>query len=257
MEKQYFDIKKYPKSKKKFQCLGPCYHAKTKIVHPTALEIITDNMNPFCPVDEWTSIDERNGESKKYLSDACFKPTEKENISNKEMELNILTPYIDFNSTHFLKIYYNIFTFEDSIDWLHRNKHLSIGTKIRIISSSLTAFGENIELFDSRFVDFIIEFIKKKKIREIYDKIYSYVGKIDPSNEIGLVQNNLNKSDSCVERMNYIIQVFLTKDEVNKFLIKYFSYKKEKWREIKNHLEVISVSLTEYILNKITSYLQK
>lgn len=254
MDKQYFDIRKYPKSKKKYQCLGPCYHPKTRVVHPTALEIVTDNENPFCPVDEWIAHDEKTGESKKMITDTCMIPTEKENISNKEMELNILTPYIDFNSGQFLKIYYEIFTFEDAIDWIYRNKHLSIATRARIINCAMIAFGENVEIFDSRLVDFMIEFIKKKKIRYIYDKLHSYVG-LNDTNEVTLMQNNLDKNDFCIERINFIIKTFLNKEDMNKFLIKYFNYKKNNWKDIKTHMDTIHISLTEYLLNKITSLL--
>lgn len=251
MDNQYFDIKKYPKSKKKFQCLGPCYHSKTKVVHPTALEIVTDNENPFCPVDEWIYQDEKTGETKKLITDICFQPTERENISNKEMELNILTPYIDFNSSQFLKIYYNIFTFEDSIDWLCRNQHLPLNTKARIVNSSFVAFGESIEIFDARLTDFIIEFIKKKKIQEIYDKLHLYIGIKD--DEILLIQNNLPKTTLCVERINFLIKTFITKEEITKFLTKYFIYKKNKWKEIQHHLDFMMSSLNEYFLNKIVN----
>lgn len=255
MDNQYFDIKKYPKSKKKFQCLGPCYHPKTKVVHPTALEIITDNENPFCPVDEWVMYDERTGESKKLITDICIKPTEKENISNKEMELNILTPYIDFNSSQFLKIYYKIFTFEDSVDWLYRNQHLPLGTRSRVVNCAFLAFGETVEIFDVRLVDFIVEFIKKKKIQEIYNKLFPYIG--ISGDEVTLVQNNLPKSELCVERTNFLIKTFITKEEINKFLTKYFIHKKNKWRDIKHHLNYIPVAMNEYFLNKIISTLQK
>lgn len=255
MDNQYFDIKKYPKSKKKFQCLGPCYHPKTKVVHPTALEIVTDNEHPFCPVDEWTYNDEITGETKKLITDVCIKPTEKENILNKEMDLNILTPYIDFNSSQFLKIYYNIFTFEDGIDWLYRNQHVPLDTKSRIVNSLFVAFGENTEIFDVRLTDFVIEFIKKRKIQFIYDKIFKYIG--IKNDDVLLIQNDLPKNDHSVERINFLIKTFLTKEEVTKFLTKYFNSRKNKWRDIQNHLDNISITINEHFLHKIILTLQQ
>lgn len=248
MEK-YFDIKKYPKSKSKKQCLGPCYYPKTYIVHPTLLEIVSNNIDPFCPVDPWKYTDPETGEESTYVTDKCFQPTEKKNISNKDIELNMLTPFIDFNSGQFLKIYYQIFSFDDCIDWIERNKHDPINTRIRIINSALIEYGDNIELFDNRFVDFIIEFIQKKKISTIYKKIHNYIGINDT--EIILEKNDIDKKEKCIERINFILKVFITKEEMMKFLIKYFSYKKDKWKDIKNHPELITSSLTEYILNKI------
>ena len=161
MEKQNFDIKRYPKSKHNFQCLGPCYYPGTMIVHPTNVELVSNSMEPFCPVEEWEEVDPVTKKNETVLTDTCLNPTEKTGTS-KELELNILVPYIDFNSEHFLKIYYDIFSFEDSINWIDRNKFVPFGTKTRIINSALKVFGDNIDLFDNRFVDFIIEYIKKK-----------------------------------------------------------------------------------------------
>ena len=149
MEK-YFDIKIYPKSKSKKQCLGPCYYPKTNIVHPTLLEIVS-NAEPFCPVDPWKHVNPETGEEHTFATDICFQPTESKNISNKELELNMLTPFLDFNSGQFLKIYYEIFTFEDSIDWIERNKYEHINTRTRIINSALIAYGDNVELFDNLY----------------------------------------------------------------------------------------------------------
>lgn len=248
MEK-YFDIKIYPKSKTKKQCLGPCYYPKTNIVHPTLLEIVS-NTEPFCPVDPWKYTDPETGEETLFATDICFQPTEKKNISSKELELNMLTPFLDFNSGQFLKIYYEIFSFEDSVDWIERNKFETITTRARVINSALSAYGENIELFDGRFVEFLIEFIKKKKINYIYDKIHNFIG--INQDTILIEKNNMDKKEKCVERINYILQIFITKDEMTKFLVKYFAYKKDKWKDIKNHIDFIIFSLTEYILNKIT-----
>lgn len=255
MEK-YYDIKMYPKSKSKKQCLGPCYYPKTHVVHPTLLEIVSNN-EPFCPVDPWKYINPETGEEHMLATDICFQPTEKKNISNKEAELSILTPFLDFNSGQFLKIYYEIFSFEDSIDWIDRNKFEPLNTKCRIINSALIEYGDKVELFDGRFVEFIIEFIKKKKISQIYEKIHNYIGINNTNDSVLLEKNNLDKNEKCIPRINYVLQLFINKEEITKFLIKYFSYKKEKWRDIKNHIDYIVQSLTEYILNKITLTLLK
>ena len=253
MEK-YFDITIYPKSKSKKQCLGPCYYPKTHIVHPTLLEIVSNN-EPFCPVDPWKYTNPETGEETTFATDMCFQPTEKKNVSNKDIEMNMLTPFLDFNSGQFLKIYYEIFSFDDSVDWIERNKFETISTRARVINSSLTAYGENIDLFDNRFVEFIIEFIKKRKISHIYNKLHNYIGIND--NAVLLEKNNIDKKEKCVERINYVLQIFITKEEITKFLIKYFSYKKDKWKDIKNHMDSITLSLTEYVLGKITLRLQK
>ena len=260
MDKQDFDIKKYPKSKNKLQCLGPCYHPGTMVVHPTQLEIVSDYDQPFCPVNEWKQIDPKTGRETENITDGCFNPTEKTNISNKELQLNILTPHIDFNVEHFLKIYYNIYSFEDSIDWLDRNGHTALGTRIRIMNCSLKAFGESIDLFDNRFADFFIEYVKKNDIRNFYNKISGYVGINSEKNSINLIskdKNKLSNNEFCIERINYIIKTFLEKDDIIKFLVKYFKNRKSQWKDIDNHLKNMSNDLIGYILNKITITLQK
>lgn len=251
MEK-YYDIKKYPKSKNNMQCLSSCYFPGIKIIHPINMERVTNYDNPFCATDEWEHTDPQTDKKHEMITDVCFNPTESENVSGKDMDINILTPYIDFNYKHFLKIYYNIFSFEDGIDWISKNKNVCLTTKMRIINLILKAYGENVELFDNRFVDFFIEFIKTRKIKEIYTEVYMYI-EYDKSNKtIKLAITNLDKHAMCSERINYIIKMFLTKDEITKFLIKYFNYRKLKWNEIIDHLEFMSSNLTDYILNKIS-----
>jgi hypothetical protein len=241
----------YPKSINKKQCLGPCYYPKTSIIHPTTLTVVT-NTDPFCPVDQWTFKND-SGEEIEQITDKCLEPTENKNINSDEIEINILTPYFDFNSGQFLKIYYNIFSFDDAINWMENNKTEPILTKIRIINSSLITFGQEIDIFDSRLVDFIIEVIKKKKINQIYEKIHNYIS-FDKDN-IFLKKNNINKKEKYVERINYLSQMFVNKDEITKFLIDYFSQNKKIWENIENHIELITIHLIEYILNKINNIL--
>jgi len=225
MEKQNFNIKQYPKSKHGFQCLGPCYYPKTRILHPTTIEPITNFIHPFCPVEPWEEIDNDTGKTQRLSNDSCFNPTERENMSNAELELNILMPYIDFNAEQFIKIYYSIFSFEESIDWIDKNNHVPLETKMRIINSALKAFGKNIDIFDGRFTDFFIEFIKTKMIKQLYFKVADNIGFDKKTKEIFIVlseNNNLAKNSYCIERINYIIHTFLDKEDVTKFLVRYF-----------------------------------
>ena len=165
MEQKDFNIKKYPKSVNKFQCIGPCYYPRTIAIHPTMLEIIANNDHPFCPVNEWTHTDASTGRTKTSITDKCFNPTDDgDNMENKDLELNILTPYVDFNTEQFLKIYYKIFSFEDALDWCDKYSYLPLDTQIRIIKCSLSQFGKNIDIIDNRFTYILINIIKKKKI---------------------------------------------------------------------------------------------
>lgn len=254
------DIKKYPKSKNKFQCLGPCYQPSTIIVHPTLLEIVTNNENPFCPVNEWTYEDPTTGRKQNKMTDICINPTENTNISNKDLELNILTPLVDFNAEQFLKIYYNIFSFEDGLDWCDTNKHAPIDTQLRIVKGILKVFGKNIDIIDSRFIDFLINLIKKKYISDIYIDLHKYIGVSmgtkDNANEkfIMLVNkddNELNQNDYYLERINFFVKVFITKDDIYKFVMRYFKQRKDNWDNINDHVSNMLTDLTDYLTNKI------
>ena len=87
MEQKKNNINKYPKSKKNFQCIGPCYLPHTQAIHPTYLETITMD-KPFCPTTEWIHGD------KKLIIDICDNPTNNNNENNADTEINILLPYI-------------------------------------------------------------------------------------------------------------------------------------------------------------------
>lgn len=250
------DIKKYPKSKNNLQCLGPCYHPNTLVIHPTLLEFMTDKEKPFCPVSEWEVTDDLTGKKKKVYSDVCFNPTDRTNIMNKELELNILSPYIDFNAEQFLKIYYEIFSFEDTLDWLDRNNGLPLDTQIRVVDCSLKSFGRNIVLVDTRFVDFIIFIIRKRYINRILAKNRKYIGSNEKS-EFMIMESDQNGDDSLVEKTNYLIKVFINRDEIGKFLTRYFKLHNDGWDNHNEFIEPMMKNLSEYISSKILMTLRR
>jgi hypothetical protein len=243
---------KYPKSKNKFQCLGPCYQPGTTIIHPITLEYITDLEKPFCPVKEWTYEDPATGKKTDRYLDTCYGPVENKDLSGKELELNILTPYIDFNSEQFLKIYYNIYSFEDAIEWLNKKKYVTLTTKLRIVDCAWNAYGKDMTLIDDRIVDFYVDVIKRKWIKEYYKKFNTYIYSdettikfIDPE------KNTLNINDYIVNRTNFLIEKFINYEEVYKFINKYIKHRKSEWGSIRNHSNNIQNDLSDYIYNKI------
>lgn len=245
------NIKKYPKSKNNYQCIGPCYHPGTMVVHPTQLEFVTEGPLPFCPIDEIFYEDPKTGETLKKSTDTCYNPTEKDNIDKSQLELNILTPQIDFNSEQFLKIYYKVFSFDGAIDWIENNQHVPIGTQVRIINCTIDAFGKYIELFDVRFCNFFINYIKLKKIKKIYSQLHKHIGVESSTGDIFISNNNLELHDKSIERINYIIQTFINVEEITKFLQKYFKKNYDKFVSTEDHLDNMTNDLIIYIINKI------
>lgn len=251
------NIKKYPKSKNNYQCIGPCYPPDTMVIHPTQLDFVTEGPLPFCPIEAIFYEDQKTGEKKQKSTDTCYNPTEKDNIEKSQLELNILTPQVDFNSEQFLKIYYKIFSFDEAIDWIDNNQHTPIGTKIRIINCAIEAYSGTIELFDLRFSNFFIDFIKLKKTKELYSQIHKNIG-VDKNENVFIVDeknNELELRDKSVERINYIIQTFVNKEEITKFLQKFFKSNSISTVSFGEYLNLMASDLIIYISNKISATL--
>lgn len=252
------NITKYSKTKNNYQCIGPCYPANTMVIHPTQLEFVTEGPLPFCPIAEIMYNDPKTGETYRKSTDTCYNPIEKNNLNKTQIELNMLTPYVDFNPEQFLNIYYGIHSFDEAMNWIDDNQHLPFMTKLRIINSAISAFYKSIGLFDSRFCLFFGEYIKLKKIKMLYEAISKNIGIDKKTNEVLIVnesENNLDIFEKNVERTNYIVHTFLNKDELTKFLQKYFKNFEETTQQIdtfeNNFLDEIANDFAIYISNKI------
>jgi hypothetical protein len=247
---------KYPKSTNNIQCIGPCYKPKTWIIHPITLDYITDMDDPFCP----TNVQEKklpNGKLDKVYIDTCNIPTHQKDISKKDMEMSMLIPHIEFNSNEFLKIYYNIFSFEDVLNWLDKNSHLSINTKIRVIESAFIAYGKTLDMIDYRLVNFFIDLIKYKWINHIYNKLNKYINIVN--NNIIIINpsdNKLNNEEHLIVRMNYIIDSF-SEIEIHKFLEKYIKYSIDNINNNDFNLNKIKINLIDYFEQKMLKTLDK
>jgi hypothetical protein len=240
---------KYPKSKHGFQCIGPCYKPGTVIIHPITLEYVTDKVNPFCPVKEW--IDDKSTDRKEKIVDVCANPTHDKNISGKELEMNMLTPQIDFNNEQFLKIYYEIYSIEDALLWLSNKEYVPLTNKMRVISCAIGAYGKNMDMIDSRLVNFLILIIKKKWLADIYLRLNKYVHIDNDTIEFSTNANQLNEDEYKVPRMNFIVDKLLNFEVIENFLEKYVRYKNKIWDEIISHLQQIKIDLIDYLEKKI------
>lgn len=243
---------KYPKSKNNLQCIGNCYTSSTVITHPITLEYVTDKYYPFCPVKEWEYVDPKTGEITVRTTDVCHNPTHNKDLSGREFEMNILTPSIDFNDEQFLKIFYNIHSFEEAINWIENKKYSPILTRLRIINSAWNAYAQDINIIDHRLVDFYIEVAKKKWVGEIYKYVHKYIVIEDGKIMFGNPNNNdLNAQDELVIRMNFLIERFINNDTIYKFLVKYLKHRRDDWEKIINHSNKIKEDYIDYIDNKI------
>jgi hypothetical protein len=239
---------KYPLSKNNRNCIGPCYEPNKFVIHPILLKFVTgiDNQ-PFCPTNIYEEVDEKGN---KYQSavDICFKPT----ASLLDENMDILYPNIIFDPKTFLIAYYNINNYQESLDWLNKNTHLPLNTRLRIIECTWISFFENIYLIDKVIVESYQKYFVNKA-KDIYMGIYTLIDIDTNKNQILIKKNNLEVNKYNVERINFIIEKLLNEDEINKFLNKYFEKNKDllkKDHSIANNFE------TNYILKSLIIYLR-
>ena len=237
---------KYPISKNKFQCRGPCYYPGTSITHPQTLSQITYK-EPFCPIDQQIIDDEII-----YL-DKCEPPTNDKMTHFEYIENQMLNPIFEFSPQYFTKIIYKILSLEDFLTWLDENKSLPFRSKERVFNNGVYVFYNDISVIDARLVDFIME-ILSENIVIIYRSLEKYI-EIKNKN-ITLAKNQINRSNSDKKvfkiKMNYLKKKLLTKENIENFLAKFIKFYKDKMKNINlsNHIVFL---VTEYIKKKINS----
>lgn len=247
------NIRKYPKSIKNFQCIGPCYYPGTTFIHPTQFNIIVNKEESICPVEPQTIIDPKTNKEIMISADFCFKPTHDKDIPPDELQLNMLNPNITFNLDQFIKLYYNIYSFEDGIDWIDKHKHVSIKTKIRIINSVLNIYGSNISIIDRDFIKFFIEYLTKEQITYIYKNLNQYITIRNNDFILTNKQNNLSINEYNIERTNYIIETLFVEEDLIQFLTKYFKNNKQYFtnNQYIDILNDMTNKFIEYTINRI------
>jgi hypothetical protein len=255
-EKKTGKVLKYPKSKNNIQCIGPCYEPFTTIVHPITLIPVT-NDRPFCPIVPTEMVNEQTGKKEFRMTNECINPTTNKDMADEDLKLNMVIPFVDLDCKYFLKKYYNLFTFEGMLDWLEKKKQSPLRTRLRVIECTWKAYGEELDILDQRITDFYIELIKKKWVAKIVKALDKYIvieGTGDKQ-KISLTDKpqdkNSNNEKHTVEKINFIMDKFLTRDDIYKFLVRYIKYRKEMWRSIDNHYVKMLEDLIEYIENKI------
>ena len=254
MDKPTKYIKKYPKSEKGYQCIGPCYDKYVTSVHPITFDVITSK-NPYCPVTGFQKFYPSENKFKITYQDTCKNEDGESTLEKNEEVYNNLLPYMEFNIKDFLSQFYEINTFEDGITWITNTTTDNIKTKIRIFECILNVFGKNIDIIDNRIIDFFISIIKTNYITKIYKSIEKYIHIDDKKNKVYIDKNSSDDSKdnekNNIIKTNFIIKTFINQDIIQKFLFKYFKIKKNNWDEIHDHIIDLIEELDQYILNII------
>lgn len=257
MDKPTKYIKKYPKSDKGYQCLGPCYDKYVTSVHPITFDVITSK-NPYCPVAGYQSFYPSENKFKITYQDKCNDDNNTTMSTNDEIYNNLL-PYMDFNIKDFLSMFYEINTFEDGINWISNNSELNIKTKNRIFECILNVFGKNIDIVDNRIVDIVIDIVKSNinnNMTHFYKSIKKYIYIDVKKNTVEIKKNIVDDTNKETEKdniikTNFVIKTFINQDIMQKFLFKYFKIKKNEWDDIYEHIDDINNEFEHYIINLI------
>jgi hypothetical protein len=218
-------------------CLGPCYDANTFSIHPITLDHITDKKNKYCAVEEY--YDEKSKKNKN--TDVCIDSKNKEK-KIKEIDLN--RQFLDCEK--FLKIYYKIYSFEEGVNWIYENKYSPVLTRIRIIECCWQVFGKDFNLIDMRVPELYVEVIKKIYMNQIYNNLNNYI-KIENNKIYFGKKEQENNNNKKKEKIKFLEEKLINKEEINKFLIKYT----DKYRERLDNTNEVILDLIIYLENKI------
>lgn len=236
--------KKFPISTGNKECIGPCYPKNKYIMHPNTLQYVTNIDNPFCPVEPYY-----NNKTKKYEQvDICLVQSKLEDIDQNQIELSFLVPTFQFSCEHFLKIYYDIFSFEGAVDYITQNIKDPIFTNFRIIDCAWKIYGLKIDLISEELIDLYMYFIKKTWVKHIYSNIYNY---ITVKEDIFLEKNTDDADFKKIEKINYIIKKICTRQMIFTVIQEYLYENKSNWNDIVDHNELIKEHLVKHIMDKI------
>jgi len=237
---------KYPISKNNRQCVGPCSEPNKFIIHPITLQLVTGPKDKaFCPTNVYENIDEK-GKKSRLRVDECFKPTKY--IQNEYID--ILNPTITFDSNIFLNYYYNIYTYQELLEWLNKNSHLLNTTKMRIIECGFSSFSKEIYLIDEIIIKLYLELFCEH-LEDFYNDTYKY---IDCGKTIMFKKNNNKKNKMKIERIQYLERKLITYEEVSKFINKYFEKTIEELK--KKNINLNYIFQKQNIINSFSKYLK-
>jgi hypothetical protein len=245
---QFIKSKKYPKSISGKQCVGPCYKKNTKILHPTYLNIVS-HIDNFCPIAREEFI--INGKKEFRDTDNCNEANINKTNIGTENTYNLLFPYVDFNPQLFLKLFYNINTFGQVIEWIDTNKTL-LDTQERIFNLGIDSFKknlDNVEISDNRIVDFIYELFNKKYFNIIIIPLFQYIIVADKYTKLGF-DTKKDTDETIIIKTNYIKKNILNINNISNFIKSFFNKKISS--DVNNTYSMLMVdNFSKYIINDI------
>ena len=175
---------------------------------------------------------------------------------DQEIRKKLLAPTFKFSTTYFLKIYYDIGSLEEGIEWLDNNVMIPFRTRERVFNQMMTLYGDNMSIADHRIISFVRE-LMVRNITSISQKVSQYIDirddKIvltspDPNRDIGQDKSKVNLINS------YIKTKFLGDSEIGRFVSKFVRYGSEQIKK-PNLSQALVERMIEYIIKRIEASL--
>ena len=84
-------------------------------------------------------------------------------------------------------------------------------------------------------------------------EINEYINVDENTKKISFKKNESkeNSEKFNIEKINFIIDKFMSRDDIYKFLLKYLKYRKDNWEDIRNHIAQQYIDFKDYIKNRI------
>lgn len=226
------------------QCIGPCYPADSKIIHPITLEMKSIQDEPFCPTMGW--FDKRDNREK--WTDACLIADQKKDIDYGKVDISYVLPILGINCEIFLKLYYDVYSFEGAMDTITNNR-MPFNTQLRLINCAWKVYGSNIDIINDQLINFYINIIKKEWIKDIYPYVSTYIYADDKN--IYLKENNDDIQFNQIEKINFFNKKFNNQQFIYKTISSYISTNKSNWDKIIDHNKNIKNYYIDYVINKM------
>lgn len=175
-----------------------CIPENSHIVHPITLNIISNTKNVYFTNPFYSGNDILD-----YIQ--CDKSDKLDPINDPYLS-SIVSPNLSFDDASFLHIVYKINTYDDGINWLNNNTHLSKLTVNRIIDSMIYVFKDDIKNDINTFVTIIYDYISR------YYPKYKNHSNIKNYIKDAIKINLNNDSQSFIKKTIYSIKYFITKN---------------------------------------------
>ena len=241
-------MKKYPKSRSGYQCVGPCYPGNTIVLHPSTLQYVDvydqghgpDKM--VCPiVPTW---------DEKYKITRLVDQCKDEDVANLDWEnvgIESFIPQMHFNPENFLRLFYKINTMGEAIEWVQNNRNLPDATILRIIECAIFTFGQE---HMNTAMDWLYTQFQNVWLPDAYQKsLHKFVKFKD--DQVYIAKTSQSPDDHKDEKINYLKTQVMPMSQFSKIVQHYVEKHREKWDTITSHLTKIRGYVLQHLENRV------